>query len=132
MRWWICVVPLLVLAACSNHSRPSNSAAVVKTNPEPVERVQTVPPPERLVAESAPAAEAPALAAVVIPRGSVLRVRIDQALDTRRNRAGDHFYASLAAPVLVHGSRNAIWALSGEAPGWEPPLAPSPAGERAH
>jgi hypothetical protein len=68
----------------------------------------------------------------VIPRGSVLRVRIDQALDTRRNRAGDHFYASLAAPVLVHGSRNAIWALSGEAPGWEPPLAPSPAGERAH
>jgi hypothetical protein len=25
-------------------------------------------------------------------------------LDTRRNRAGDHFHASLAAPVLVHGT----------------------------
>ena len=104
MRWWICVFPLLVLAACSNHSRPSGSAAAVKTNPEPVERVQPAPLPEQLVAEFPPSAETPGAAALVIPRGSVLRVRIDQALDTRRNRAGDHFHASLAAPVLVHGT----------------------------
>ena len=103
MRRWFYVVPLLMLAACSNHSRPSSSAAV-KTNPEPVERVQPAPPPEGLVAEPAPPAETAAPPAVVIPRGSVLRVRIEAALDTRRNRAGDHFHASLAAPVLVHGT----------------------------
>jgi hypothetical protein len=90
------VVPLLMLAACSDHSRPSSSAAV-KTNPEPVERTQPAPEPLR-------SSEAPAQAAFVIPRGSVLRVRIDKALDTRRNRAGDQFHAGLAAPVLVHGS----------------------------
>ena len=103
MRRWLSVVPLLMLAACSNHSAPSSSAAL-KTNPEPVERAQPVPPPEGFVAEPAPSTEAPVRAAVVIPRGSVLRVRIDEALDTRRNRAGDHFQASLAAPVLVHGT----------------------------
>jgi hypothetical protein len=97
------VVPLLMLAACSNHSRPSSSAAV-KTNPEPVERAQPVPQPEESAAEPPPSTEAPAQAAVVIPRGSALRVRIDKALDTRRNRAGDQFHASLTAPVLVHGT----------------------------
>jgi len=99
---WLSVVPLLMLAACSNHSAPSSSAAL-KTNPEPVERAQPVPPPEGFVAEPAPSTETPPPAPVVIPRWSVLRVRIDQAVDTRRNRAGDHFHASLAAPVLVHG-----------------------------
>jgi hypothetical protein len=103
MRRWLFVVLVLMLVACSNHSTPSSSAAL-KTNPEPVERAQPAPPPEGFVAEPAPSTEAPAPAAVVIPRDSVLRVQIDQALDTRRNRAGDHFHASLAAPVLVHGS----------------------------
>ena len=103
MRRWLYLAPLLVLAACSNHSRPSSPAAAAKTNPEPVERVQPAPPPEGLVAERAPSAEMRPAATVVIPRGSILRVGIDQAVDTRRNRAGDHFHASLAAPVLVHG-----------------------------
>ena len=103
MRWWTCVVSLLMLAACSNPSRPSSSAAATKSNPEPVERVQPAPQPEGLAAEPAPSAEMPPAARVVIPRGSALRVRIAQAVDTRRNRAGDHFHASLAAPVLVHG-----------------------------
>jgi hypothetical protein len=103
MQRWLQVVPLLTLAACSNHSRPSTSAEAVKTNPEPVERVQPAYAPEASLPEAARSTEAPAPAAVVIPIGSVLRVRIDQAIDTRRNRAGDHFHASLAAPVLVHG-----------------------------
>jgi len=103
MRRWLYVVPLLMLAACSNQSRPSNSAAV-KANPEPVEQAQPAPPPEGSVLERVPSTEASAPVAIVIPRGAVLRVQIDKALDTRRNRAGDHFRASLAAPVLVHGS----------------------------
>jgi len=100
MRRWLYVVPLLMLTSCSNHSAPSSSAAA-KTNPEPA---QPAPQPEGSVAETVPSTEASAPVAVVIPRGSVLRVQIDKALDTRRNRAGDHFHASLAAPVLVHGS----------------------------
>jgi hypothetical protein len=102
MRRWLSVVPLLILVACSNHPTLSSSAAL-RTNPEPVERAQPAPPPEGL-AQPAPSTDAPVRTTVAIPRGSVLRVRIDEALDTRRNRAGDHFRASLAAPVLVHGT----------------------------
>jgi hypothetical protein len=40
---------------------------------------------------------------VSIPRGSRLEVRVDEALNTRRNRAGDAFHATLAEPVDVEG-----------------------------
>jgi hypothetical protein len=64
-----------------------------------------------LAAGNASAADLPAesakpspLAAVrpqlVIPQGASLRVRIDQSIDTRRNRAGYVFHASLAAPLV--------------------------------
>ncbi len=37
---------------------------------------------------------------VVIPAGTVLRVRLSHHVDTARNRAGDHFTAILDAPLL--------------------------------
>lgn len=42
-------------------------------------------------------------AMMVAPAGTVLRLRLDQALDTRRNFAGDRFAASLREPVIVQG-----------------------------
>jgi hypothetical protein len=41
---------------------------------------------------------------VVIPSGTLLRVRMEQTVDTRRNRAGDRFDASLIAPIVVDGN----------------------------
>ncbi len=38
-----------------------------------------------------------------IPAGMILRVRLDQALDTTRNEAGDSFSATLITPVIVEG-----------------------------
>jgi hypothetical protein len=43
-----------------------------------------------------------AVAAVVIPSGTPLHVRIDQAVDTRRSRAGDSFTASLMQPIVMN------------------------------
>jgi hypothetical protein len=45
----------------------------------------------------------PAIETFRIPAGSNVRVRIDETLDTRRNRAGDHFTATLNEPLLVNG-----------------------------
>lgn len=42
-------------------------------------------------------------AELVIPQGTILRVRIDQSIDTRRNRPGNRFQATLAEPVLYNG-----------------------------
>ena len=41
---------------------------------------------------------------VALQAGTALRVRLDEAIDTRRNRAGDHFTAALDEP-LVSGDR---------------------------
>jgi hypothetical protein len=42
-----------------------------------------------------------------IPAGASIRVRIDQTIDSRRNRPGDRFTATLHGPILVDG-REAI------------------------
>jgi hypothetical protein len=44
---------------------------------------------------------------VTIPEGTGFRVRLQETLDTRRNRAGDHFTAALDEP-LVDGDRVVI------------------------
>jgi hypothetical protein len=40
---------------------------------------------------------------MVIPSGTPLHVRIDQSIDTDRNRAGDRFSATLSQPVQRNG-----------------------------
>src|SRR5438270_648596 len=42
----------------------------------------------------------PVKAAIVIPSGTPIEVRIDQALSTQRNRAGDKFNATLDQPIV--------------------------------
>ncbi len=49
-------------------------------------------------AEKAP----PAPANVMVPQGTPLQVRLNQAVSTDQNRAGDRFTAVLAAPVVVN------------------------------
>jgi len=57
------------------------------------------PPPAQASAPSAP----PPPVAVQVPAGTRLEVRVDQALSTERNRAGDKFRATLEAPVETEG-----------------------------
>ncbi len=110
MREWA-VLALVVLAGCSSKavnapagaSRvaaaqppaavPALGANLVGANPEPVA------PPE--MGEAAPRAYAPV--EMRVPDGAVLRVRLDRAMDTRHNRAGDEFTATLTRPVMAHG-----------------------------
>ncbi len=40
---------------------------------------------------------------ILIPAGTAVRVRLEQSVDTRRNRAGDRFEATLISPVEVDG-----------------------------
>jgi hypothetical protein len=87
MRKWFWIAPALLLAGCSK-TNPTNSAAAVTPGASP--------------AETAAAAPAP-IVEVTIPEGSRLHVRIDEAVDTRTNHAGDHFNATLEEPVTVDG-----------------------------
>ncbi len=53
-------------------------------------------------ASPAPEAQpAPVVRHVTIPAGTAIRVRLDQALDTKHNRPGDRFPATLASPISL-------------------------------
>jgi hypothetical protein len=58
--------------------------------------------PAAQVAESTTSAT-PLHSAVVIPSGTPVHVRVDESIDTRRNRAGDPFHATLSQPIEVEG-----------------------------
>ena len=75
MRKWLCIAPVLLLAGCS--------------------RTKTARGRDRRLrptgAVASPTESAPPRSPVVIPSGTPLHVRVDESIDTRRNRAGDPF-----------------------------------------
>lgn len=79
MRKWLWVVPFLILAGCSRTDGPGE---VVQAN----------------------AGDPHSPPGVLIPTGTRLRVRVDEPLNTRRNRAGDSFSATLESAVVVDGA----------------------------
>jgi hypothetical protein len=84
MRIWLFIVPVVLLAGCS--------------------RTQTPWPTAQVAAGANPATEsAPLAPKAIIPSGTQLHVRVDESIDTRRNRAGDEFAATLSEPVQVDG-----------------------------
>ena len=53
--------------------------------------------------QEAPAAEAPA-AQILIPAGAEVKVRVNDAIDSRASHIGDHVNATVIAPVVVGGN----------------------------
>jgi hypothetical protein len=89
MRTWLCIITILLLAGCSR----------TKT-PWPTAQVETGPSPQ---AGASPATSAPQTSRMVIPSGTPVHVRVDEAIGTRRNRAGDPFSATLSQPIEMDG-----------------------------
>ena len=98
-------------AGCGT-SKPTSPTTRAGSNPQPAVPAENPAPP---VPAPAPPANPPANAigenhavprapaAIVIPPGTVLRVRLDQEMDTRHNRPGDRFSAALSEPVIADG-----------------------------
>lgn len=61
---------------------------------------------EGAAAAAAPArAPEPQFASIVLPAGTSIEITVDQAVSSETNNAGDHFAASVAAPVVVDGKQ---------------------------
>jgi hypothetical protein len=86
MRSWLWLAPVVLLAGCSRMDVADTAA-------------QTPPAAET----PAPAPYASEIPELVAPRGATLRIRVEEPLNTLRNRTGDAFRATLASPVLVDG-----------------------------
>ncbi len=88
---------LLGLAACNKTLSTTNANAVSKPAEPPVNAVdqsKAAPQPE-------PAPEPKP--ATLIPAGTTLRIALIDAVSSDKNRPGDHFAASLVAPVVIGG-----------------------------
>jgi hypothetical protein len=102
----IMLVVFLAFAGCNKTG--TSSSATSSTNPA-ANGSNSAPQNEAAnttasAGASGSSSAAPAAAPVVIPDGKTLAVTIDQDLSTKDNSTGDHFAASLAAPVTVDGN----------------------------
>ena len=91
-------------------SRPSRRAAESAPAPAAAQTPSQPPPPAQAppaVAETAPPPPPPEPERITVPSGSVVSVRMIDAIDSSKNRPGEEFAASLAAPVVV-GNRVVI------------------------
>jgi len=79
-------------SACQNAPNPSSGESAA-----PGASQQSSSAPAQATAEK----PAPASNEVELPAGTVLHVRLDQALSTADNHSGDTFSASLSEPVMV-------------------------------
>ena len=97
MRSWILIIPALLVAGCS---KTNSSSQDVQAAGDPAKVATQAEANDESRRDSKSAAERDG---VVIPKGTALHVRIDETLDTKRNRAGDQFRASLAEPIVLEG-----------------------------
>jgi hypothetical protein len=101
---------MVILAGCSKRNPEPVAQDPAASATQAVSARQALPAapaqaPADVRADAQPTASADAedRADISIPRGSKLRVRVDEPLNTRRNRAGDAFHATLTDPVEVEG-----------------------------
>ncbi len=111
-------IPILLLSACG--SRPVGQTPDQQGAQQDVQQGAQPTAPSRAEAASTPEsqpAEPPDSSVPVpalspsrertvrsIPSGTIFRVRLEETLDTRRNRAGDRFVATLVDPVVENGT----------------------------
>lgn len=86
---------LITIVACSK-PQPATESESPSSSAEPANPAsQPAPKLERRAVEAKP---------VVIPAGTVLTVRLDQAVGSKISNSGDTFSASLSQPVVVNGA----------------------------
>lgn len=111
---WLWILPLVMVAGCSKGNVATSPGASVgyaqpagggrDANGQPLTSQPGQAPPVNAASPlSAQTVAAATNETVVIPSGTPLHVRVDESIDTRRNRAGDGFTATLAQPVEVDG-----------------------------
>jgi hypothetical protein len=117
MRSLLSIASLILLAGCSRSdtrqagqpapvgyaqassavaAAPPPAPAPVPETPSPAADASPQPDPE-------PVARPAAGGSFTIPRGTPLSVRLDETVDTRRNRPGDLVHATLSRPLVVGG-----------------------------
>ncbi len=124
MLKWLWIAPLVLLAGCGKtevatspgpvgYAQPAGTAIPAGSRPgdtrpmdsRPMDsrRMDSRPVDSRPMDASAGARTAVGRPGMVIPSGTPLHVRVDESIDTRSNRSGDGFTATLSQPIEQDG-----------------------------
>ncbi len=87
LKTLLCLGPALIAAA---QQTPVAAVSPFGSEVRPLSAASTAPKPR-------------AAGAIVVPRGTSLRVRLGQSIDTNRDRPGERFTAHLAEPLMSGG-----------------------------
>jgi len=101
------LILVLVLSSCSGGSTADSTATPAGTSAGSgsTSTAASAPASTPAVSDKAPSVAAPAKAeTVTIPAGTAIAVILSDALNSGKNKAGDEFEGSLAAPVYVSGA----------------------------
>jgi len=90
-----------MLVACSENKADLKTADPDRTAPEAIAKVATAEKAADSLADNA--SDVREVKETTIPAGTRLHIVLTDALSTKKNRPGDQFSASLAAPVVVGG-----------------------------
>jgi len=88
-----------------NESQPPPQAAPAPP-PEPTPQITKAPPkktPEKPMPQAAAPPPKPAPKPIVIPAGTAISVRLDQAVSSKTNQTGDPFQATVSSPIVIQG-----------------------------
>ena len=84
------------VAAGKHDANVPVETAAVNPNLQPIN--PPAPPPASAVPQTPP----PPPKKIMVPAGTQLTVRLNDALDTERNQVGDTFHATLGAPIVIN------------------------------
>ena len=82
---------------------PGTAAVDDQTTIEPEATASQAPPPQAPPPQALPPVEQPKPQPIVVPAGTALTVKVDQALGSKASQTGQTFLATLAQPVTVGG-----------------------------
>lgn len=91
---------VLLLAGCASKPPAIPESSAGAGAQQQGQQAQVQQPQQQ---QGAPAQQAPAAPKVTIPEGTLIHVRLAETLDTKTNRSGDRFTATLDSPIVDGG-----------------------------
>ena len=102
--------PVLLLLGCgakqpaptvvAGSAADSSTAAVAQQPQQPPQQYSTQQQQQQ---QAPPPQQQPPQRSITLPEGTMFQVRLAETLDTRRNRTGDRFTATLDSPIVENG-----------------------------
>ncbi len=113
--------PILLLAGCGSKQADPPVVAGGVADPAAAQSQQQQQPPLQYAAQQQQQPAQQPQQSITLPQGTLFQVRLAETLDTKRNRTGDRFRATLDSPISIENGREIIPRGAVFSAAWTPP-----------